>query len=140
MEIKGVGRNSVITSSNKKIATKKDFSQNFSSERHKKNEQELKKMIDDIRKRGSRLVLTKCYIDVKAYKNMIKEYLQSVMKHMYDVKKDISFWQTQYFITVDTIDLKLEDLTRMMIEGEKENLNIAATVDDITGLLIDIYK
>ena len=43
------------------------------------------------------------YIDVVNYKKMIKEYLESVLKYMYETKKDISFWQTQYFITVNTI-------------------------------------
>lgn len=71
---------------------------------------------------------------------MIKEYLESVLKHMYNIKKDISFWQTQYFITVDTIDKKLEELTKALLNDQKENLNIAATIDDISGLLVDIYK
>ena len=71
---------------------------------------------------------------------MIKEYLESVLSYMYRVKKDISFWQTQYFITVDTIDSKLEDLTNMLMSEQKDNLSVAATIDDISGLLVDIYK
>lgn len=63
---------------------------------------------------------------------MIKEYLESVLKYMYETKKDISFWQTQYFITVNTIDGKLEELTSAFLNGEMENINIAATVD--TGI------
>ncbi|MDU7253851.1 MAG: YaaR family protein, partial [Clostridium sp.] len=84
--------------------------------------------------------ITKCYADVKAYKRMIKEYLKSVLEYMYSVKKDISFWQTQYFITVETVDEKLEELTEMLLSAEKENLDIAKTIDDITGLIVDIYK
>ncbi len=71
---------------------------------------------------------------------MIKEYLKSVLEYMYSVKKDISFWQTQYFITVETVDEKLEELTEMLLSAEKENLDIAKTIDDITGLIVDIYK
>jgi hypothetical protein len=59
---------------------------------------------------------------------------------MYDLKKDISFWQTQYFITVDTIDIKLEELTELLLQDEKENLSIAATIDEIQGLIVDIYR
>ena len=97
-------------------------------------------MFDSIKKKGNRLAITKCYSDVKSYKKMIKDYLESVLNHMYSVKKDISFWQTQYFITVDTIDQKLEELTQMLVDEQKENLGVAATIDDITGLLVDIYK
>lgn len=71
---------------------------------------------------------------------MIKEYLESILKFMYDTKKDISFWQTQYFVTVDTVDEKLEELTNMLLSEEKENLNLAATIDEIQGLIVDIYR
>lgn len=140
MEISRVGRNSPITSEKKQMAVKKDFSQNFSFARQQKSEQELKDMQDEIKKKGNRLSITKCYADVKAYKKMIKEYLSSVLEHMFSIKKDISFWQTQYFITVEVIDNRLEELTQMLLSEEKDKLNVAATIDEISGLIVDIYK
>lgn len=141
LEIKRIGGNSPIRSDDKRIiGNRRDFSQSFNFAREKKNEEELKKMLEDIKKRGNRLSVTKCYVDVKSYKNMIREYLNSIISHMYNIKKDISFWQTQYFITVDKIDLKLEELTNMLLKEEKENLDIASTIDEITGLIVDIYK
>ena len=71
---------------------------------------------------------------------MIKEYLESVLNYMYNVKKDISFWQTQYFITVDVIDTKLEELTEALLENQGENIDVASTIDEISGLIVDIYK
>ncbi len=43
-------------------------------------------------------------------------------------------------ITVETVDEKLQELTEMLLSAEKENLDIAKTIDDITGLVVDIYK
>jgi uncharacterized protein len=140
MEIKRIGTNSTVKSGSKKIENKKDFSQSFSFERERKSEEQLKHMLEDIKKKGARLTVTKCYADVKAYKNLIKEYLASVLNYMYGVKKDISFWQTQYFITVDTIDSKLDELTKVLLNNEKNNLDIAGTIDTITGLVVDLYK
>jgi len=140
MEISRSRRNSPVSSDKKTVSSKMDFSQNFSSARHQKSEQQLKEMMDDIKKKGNRLTITKCFADVKAYKNLIKEYLDSVLKHMYEVKKDISFWQTQYFITVDTVDKKLEELTNLLLSQEKGNLDVANTIDEISGLIVDIYK
>ena len=97
-------------------------------------------MLDEIKKKGNRLSITKCYADVRSYKNMIKEYLESVLNYMYNVKKDISFWQTQYFITVDVIDTKLEELTEALLENQGENIDVASTIDEISGLIVDIYK
>lgn len=140
MEISRVGRTTSVPAEKKSITVKKDFSQSFNSQMEKKSEQQLKEMFDNIKKKGNRLAITKCYSDVKSYKKMIKDYLESVLNYMYKVKKDISFWQTQYFITVDTIDKKLEELTQMLVDEQKENLSVAATIDDIAGLLVDIYK
>lgn len=140
MEIGRVSRTSVNTDGRKTISSKREFSQSFNQARDRKSEEQLKQMATEIKKKGNRLVLTKTYADVKMYKKLIKEYLESVLRFMYDTKKDISFWQTQYFITVDTIDLKLEELTNEVIGEEKANLDIAATIDDIQGLLVDIYK
>lgn len=140
MEISRVGRTASVPAEKKSVTVKRDFSQSFNSQMEKKSEQQLKEMFDNIKKKGNRLAITKCYADVKAYKKMIKDYLESVLNYMYRVKKDISFWQTQYFITVDTIDKKLEELTQMLVNEQKENLGVAATIDDIAGLLVDIYK
>lgn len=140
MEISRLGRPSTVTTEKKTTSMKKDFSQSFNSQREQKSEEQLKEMFDSIKKKGNRLAITKCYADVKAYKRMIKDYLSSILNYMYSVKKDISFWQTQYFITVETIDNKLEELTQMLMSEQKDNLDVAATIDDITGLMVDIYK
>jgi len=139
MEI-GRVRSGTVTAERKIVSEKKDFSQSFSQERRKKSEEQLNKMIDDIKKRGSKLITTKTYVDVIMYKKMIKEYLESILKFMYETKKDISFWQTQYFITVDTVDNKLEELTKSLLLDEKDNINIASTIDEIQGMIVDIYK
>ncbi|AGX42283.1 YaaR family protein [Clostridium saccharobutylicum] len=139
MEI-GRVRRGTVTSERKIVSEKKDFSQSFSQERHKKSEEQLNKMIEDIKKRGSRLITTKTYVDVVMYKKMIKEYLESILKFMYETKKDISFWQTQYFITVDSIDARLEELTQSLLSDEKDNINIASKIDEIQGMIVDIYR
>lgn len=140
MEVGRINRKEPIKAERKVISERKDFSQSFNQAKQRKSEEELKKMIDDIHKRGNRLVITKTYGDVVAYKKLIKEYLESILKFMYDTKKDVSFWQTQYFITVETIDQKLEELTKALLNGEVENLNIAASIDEIQGLIVDIYR
>lgn len=141
MEIGRVTRSTITTTDDKKVVTgRKSFSQSFGREKERKSQEQLKKMCDDIKKRGNRLVLTKTYADVRMYKKMIKEYLESVLQYMYDTKKDISFWQTQYFVTVDIIDEKLDELTNALLGEEKENLDVAATIDEIQGLIVDIYR
>ena len=140
MEIGRVNKKNIIKNDKKIISEKKDFSQSFNQARERKSEEELKEMIEEIHKKGTRLVVSKTYGDVIAYKKLIKEYLESILKFMYNTKNDISFWQNQYFITVETIDKKLEELTESLLRGEVENLNIASSIDEIQGLIVDIYR
>ncbi|PJI07203.1 DUF327 domain-containing protein [Clostridium sp. CT7] len=140
MEISKIKSSRPIKNNSTRVAVKKDFSKSFNFAQQQKSEQELRDLQDEIKKKGNRLIITKCYGDVRAYKNLIQEYLQSVLDHMYSVKKDISFWQTQYYITVETIDAKLEELTQQLLQEEKEKIQIAGTVDEIAGLIVDLYK
>ncbi|MBS5885080.1 MAG: YaaR family protein [Clostridium sp.] len=140
MEIGRINRKSPVKQDRRVVSEKKDFSQSFNQAKERKSEEQLNQMIEEIHKKGNRLVITKTYGDVIAYKKLIKEYLESILKFMYDTKKDISFWQTQYFITIDTIDQKLEELTKSLLKGEGDNLNIAASIDEIQGLIVDIYR
>ncbi|AJA47686.1 hypothetical protein CPAST_c16110 [Clostridium pasteurianum DSM 525 = ATCC 6013] len=140
MEVSRISNRTTVAHERKKIDLKKDFSQSFNFARDRRNEEEMKQLLDDIKKRGNRLVISKCYGDVKAYKNLIKEYLQSVLNHMYKLKNETSFWQTQYYITVEVIDNKLEEITKSVLGEEKGKLDIAATIDEIQGLIVDIYR
>lgn len=140
MEISKIRRSTPVKQEGISINNKSDFSKNFNFARQQKSEEQLKEMLKSIKAKGNRLAVTKSYADVRAYKRAIKEYLESILGFMYSVKKDISFWQTQYYVTVDTIDQKLEELTQMLLSEEKDNLNVAGTVDEIAGLIVDIYK
>ncbi|MPN43813.1 hypothetical protein SDC9_191374 [bioreactor metagenome] len=140
MEISKIRRSTPVKQEGVSITSKSDFTRNFNFARQQKSEEELKQMFKDIKNKGNRLAVSKCYADVRAYKRAIKEYLESMLAFMYSVKKDISFWQTQYYVTVETVDKKLEELTAMLLSEEKENLDIAGTIDEITGLIVDIYK
>ena len=59
---------------------------------------------------------------------------------MYTLKDQRGFWDQQYFKTVEIVDEKLEHITRELMSEEKENLNIVSLVDEVQGLLIDLYR
>ncbi|MGL4739990.1 MAG: YaaR family protein [Sarcina sp.] len=141
MEIKNI-RSEQLTEikRDKKVTQKKDFSQSFGDAKDRRSNEQFKEMIKQIHTKGNKLIISKSYADVRAYKRMIKEYLKEVLNHMYKVKNNTSFWQTQYFITVDLIDEKLDDLTNELLNNELENIAIAATIDEIQGLIVDIYR
>ncbi|MDU4950808.1 MULTISPECIES: YaaR family protein [Clostridium] len=140
MKIQGVNSNRMVGMKDNRIQTKNDFSDNLMKSYQSATKEELENYIKEIKKKGSRLAATKSYVDVKNYKETIKKYLKTVVEYTYSLNKNLGFWENQYYSTVDTINEKLEELTKEILKEEKETLKISSAIDNIQGLLVDIYK
>lgn len=140
MKIQYININKSIEMRDKTISNRGSFSESFMKSYKSTTKEELENYIKEIRKKGSRLIITKSYIDVKNYKKTIQSYLKAVVDYTYTLNKNIGFWENQYYSTVETINEKLESLTNQMLSEEKDNLDISSTIDSIQGLLVDIYK
>lgn len=140
MEIRNIQTIRTLGIRDKNILSKSDFSESFMKSYKSATKEELENYIKDIKKKGNKLILTKSYIDVENYKSTIKNYLKEVIDYTYTLNKNIGFWENQYYSTVETINQQLESLTNKLLSEEKENLDISSTIDNIQGLLIDIYK
>lgn len=140
MEIKNMYTDSVSTIRRNNMSNSSDCGGSFSQSFKSKAKEELEVYINDIKKKGNRLAITQNYVDVLNYKKTIKDYLKAIVENAYCLNKDTNFWQNQYYTIVETINDKLEVLTKEILEEEKEFINIASTIDNIQGLLVDIYK
>ena len=127
---------------NKKIANDRvdSFSKEMDNSFLYKSKKDLKELLDSIRKKGNRIVLTKNHSDVVDYKNLVKQYLKRVLDDMYELNKCLDTFNSRYYLTVETIDKKLQELTDKIIGNEKDNISILNTLDEIQGLMIDVYK
>ncbi|BAK80865.1 YaaR family protein [Candidatus Arthromitus sp. SFB-rat-Yit] len=105
-----------------------------------RSKKDLKELLDSIKKIGNKVVVTKEYRDVVEYKKLVKQYLGKVLDDMYSLNKFSDAFNSRYYLTVDTIDQKLKDLTNQIIGDEKDNLAIVTTIDEIQGLIVDVYK
>ncbi len=139
MRIRNIDLNRNLTIESRGNKGKADFNDSFNLASRSKTKEELDLQMKEIKKIGERLVITKSYGDVVHYKKLIKDYLKSVVDHIYDINKNTSFWDRNYFTTVNAINEKLENMTRELIYEEQSNLNIASKIDEINGLLLDIY-
>lgn len=139
MRVQNINSNKSVNIENNFTKTKTDFSQSFDSMNKSKTKQELDDYMKEIKKSGERLIRTQNYSDISMYKKAIKGYLKSVVDYAYSINKNTSFWEGNYFTTVKTVNEKLEQMTRELIYEQKENLDIASKVEEINGLLLDIY-
>lgn len=139
MRVRSVGVEVTQSIESKQNKEKADFSQSFNQANKFKTKEELDLYIKEIKTIGQKIVATQNYSDVVQYKKVIKGYLKSIVDYMYSVNKNSSFWDGNYFTTVRTVNEKLEDMTRELMYEQKENIDLAAKIDEINGLLVDIY-
>lgn len=139
MKVRNIGLNTGLSIESKNSKSKLDFSDSFNQTNRSKTKEELDAYIKEIKKTGGRLVVTQNYTDVVKYKQVIKGYLKSIVDYVYSLNKNDSFWDRNYFTTVKTVNEKLEEITKELIYEQKENIDVAAKIDEINGLLIDIY-
>lgn len=139
MKVGNIGLGSNLNIESKSEKSKLDFNDSFNQANRAKTKEELDEYIKEIKKIGQRLVSTQDYTDVIKYKQVIKGYLKSIVDYVYTLNKKDSFWDTNYFTTVKTVNEKLEQITKSLIYEQKENIDVAAQIDEINGLLIDIY-
>ena len=140
MKIKRGNTNSSIDIKSKGIKDFQQLGSRFEQSFKYKTKKELQEYINEIKKRGNRLAITQNYNDVLSYKKTIKNYLQTVVDSAYCLNKNTNFWENQYYTIVEKINDNLENLTQHILEEEKEYIDIASTIDNIQGLLLDIYK
>ena len=123
----------------RKVKPGASFHDSFNQINRLKTKEEVDGYINQIKDLGKQLVNTKGYSDVIRDKQVIQKYLKSVVNYAYEVDRKDSFWNNNYFRTVNVVNEKLESLTRDFLSDEKENIDIASKIDDINGLLIDLY-
>jgi hypothetical protein len=127
-----------FTKSNK-ASNKEDFSATLTDTLKTSGKEALDKSLNQIKDMGNILISTQSYSDVLRYKNMIKSFLSEVLEYGYSLNKRGSFWEGQYFSTVELIDEKLDSLTKEVLANHEENISIASSIEEIQGLLIDVY-
>lgn len=123
----------------RKIKQGISFSESFNQVNKLKTKEEVDKYLNQIKEIGKKLIHTKGYTDVINYKQVIQKYLKSVVDYAYEIDKKDSFWNKNYFRTVNVVNEKLESITRDFFNDEKENIDMASKIDEINGLLIDLY-
>lgn len=104
---------------------------------------ELDKLIEEIDVVGKKFAKDSNIDNLKEYKSLIKAFLDTMITKMFKVKEKYghrSWVKQKVFIIVEKINKKLENLTKFILEKENENINLLSTLDEIRGLLVDLYK
>ncbi|HHV01919.1 MAG TPA: YaaR family protein [Defluviitoga tunisiensis] len=106
------------------------------------SEKELKLLIDDILEKGNRFVKSPTLSNLRDYKEAIKSFLKRLEKSWYIIKSEVDFQNSipKLHIVAEVVDEKMKELTDVLLKKEKSTLIYASTIEQINGLILDLYK
>ncbi|MHB8156439.1 MAG: YaaR family protein [Desulfocucumaceae bacterium] len=123
-----------------KKASDKDFSSFMDMAKRENPEFYLKEMYEKIVKLGEKIKTAPNIQSIREYKQYISEYLTFILKNCYRISKDYSMFSAHLLTRVDVINKKVEELVSGFLEDQKEGIKLIKTVDEISGLLLDLYN
>lgn len=110
--------------------------------RYKSLEEELADIVNAIGEQGKRLGERLNLKELITYKNMISSFLNKAVEGIYNLKKEGSFdrWgRHNIYAVIKNVDTKLESLTKEVMQEEKDRLAVLGHVDEIRGMLMDLF-
>ncbi len=147
MKIREPGRDKKLSSASKKQNTRaKAVSKAFPHLLEEKEEKlalaMLQEMLKSIEEKGEKLKKSRNLKDLKAYKKDVKNFLATAGKEGLKVRQ-ISHRTPQgkmkIYTVIDKVDDALEELTQEMLKKQASVMSIVAKIDEIRGLLLDLF-
>ncbi len=139
-----VNRNQAGSRKIKKISS--SASNTFKEEMADSNQREVKKKLDKLLvvldEQGQKLQKTLDKSDLAEYKKRVQNFLRLVQQEYARVKQSYS-WDSKgnmrTYTIIDQIDSKLAELHTLFVEGQQDTLQVLKKIDEIRGLLLDLY-
>jgi len=97
----------------------------------------LEKAIKDVVEAGNELVRSPTHENFKKYRESVKHFLKLVEKKLYRIEKTVS---VDLHVVANQVDEKLNEIASTLLQLESGAIKLAAKVEEIYGLLINIYR
>lgn len=119
------------------------FAVDLTQSQEKLSRSRLDAYMQEITAQGERLSQTPTYAELKAYRTLISKFLGEVIGQMYSVDSRAGWdrhGRQKMYTTIRKLDEELAGLTEDVRLGQERQLAIAARLDGIRGMLIDLYS
>jgi len=120
----------------------KTFKGKITSLTQEKHQQYVHNLIDEIAKQGEKIVVKADIKEVQKYRRLITELLNDTVANSFEYSKNEGFGfrnRHRSFAIIKNVNKKLNDLTEKVLKEQEEKINIMGMVDDIRGMLVDLF-
>lgn len=125
----------------KKSQVDRAFSEVFLSEQAEISEFDLVTALTEIDEFARRLQESPVLENLLRYKKKVRAILLYLVEQSYDIQERTVYdlqGRRRLLVLVESIDQKLEELTREFLNKQSGSLDLVGRLDDIRGLLLDL--
>lgn len=101
----------------------------------------LNVLVEDIASQGKRITKHMDVVDMKKYRELIKEFMNEIVNHSHKFSRQNFLdkrGRHRVYGMIKLIDKNLDDLALELMKDEKDSLAILSKIDEIRGLLLDL--
>ena len=105
-------------------------------------EEKIRVLADKIQSQGKKLGKKADIHDLKVYKKLISEFLDEAVTHSHSfTKKNFLDRRGRHrvYAIIKKINEELIELTNEILKAEQDNIAILKKLDDIRGLILDLF-
>lgn len=125
-----------------KAGASEAFSNQLAKAQDSNYEQHLEKLVTEIVQQGDVLARKVDIRELKLYRRLISEFLALAVGNSKKFSKKSLLdrrGRHRVYAIIKTINEELDLLTEEVINGEKDNISLLKRLDDIRGLILDLF-
>jgi len=117
------------------------FSQAFLEASRSSARRSLDEVLQDLDRQGERLAANQNFEELEAYKKLVKEFMvQAAGAAKLRLVGDPAQLDRKVHVILDKVDKELEALAKQVLGRQSPQLRILERLDEIRGMLLDLYK
>lgn len=136
-------KNKIIGENQKSaVGTLRVFSSELKGLKNEHQQKYMSLLVDEIISQGERVSKKADISELQKYRELIIKLVRENADNSFSFEKRDMFdakGRHKVFSKIKTINKKLDDLTSEILRDQDENIKIVDLVDDIKGILIDIF-
>ena len=102
----------------------------------------LTSMMEAITMQGDKLAKHRDIRDMKRYRGLIKDFMNEIVSRSHEFSRENFLdrrGRHRVYGIIRLVDENLDELAQELMKDEKDNLAILSKIDEIRGLLLDIF-